>query len=186
MRTFTRLALLTVIVVATFAAAFTLNRDAAPRPAQAQDDGGAVVCDSTLALLVLLAEVNYGFLSRMDESMMTEMPNFELGQYTYIFQDALAMMMAMGEAEMSEEEMAATAEMGTILEGLMTMDAAGILAGYDTAMGHEAMEGATVLAPGNVADEPAECTALRAGVEQFIVAHLVAEAQMMMAMEEME
>jgi hypothetical protein len=116
--------------------------------------------------------------------MMTEMPNFELGQYTYIIQDAIALGMAMGEAEMSEEDMTAMEEMNTVLEGLMAMDAAGILAGYYTAMGHEMMEGMAVLPPGNVAGEPAECAAARAGVEQFLVAHLVAEAQMMMMMEE--
>lgn len=180
MRTFARLTLVALIVITSVAAGFALNREAAPRTAEAQDAGSmGITCDSTLILLLLLAEHEYDYISGMDEAMMSEMPEFNLGQYTYIIEDTVAMMTAMMD-EMSEEDMAAMEEMNTMVEGMMAMDAVSILAGYDAAMGYEAMADMTALAPGNVAGEAAECTALRATLEQFLVAHLVAEAEMMM------
>lgn len=180
MRTLLRLTLVTLIAITSVTAGLLFNRDTAPRTAEAQDDASmGITCDSTLILLLLLAEHEYDYISGMDEMMMSEMPTFDYGQYTYLIQDTVAMMTAMMD-EMSDEEMAAAEATNMMVEEMMGMDAAGILAGYDAAMGYEAMGDMTVLAPGNVAGEPAECTSLRASLEQFIVAHLVADVEMMM------
>lgn len=178
MRTLFRLTLVALIVVATTAAGLVLNRDTAtPRTAEAQDDGSmGISCDSTLVLLLLLAEHNYDYLSGMDEEMMSAMPVFDYGQYTHLIEDTQAMMTEMMNG-MSDEDMAAAEASNMAAADMMSMDAAGILAGYDAAMGYEMMGDMTTLAPGDVAGEPAECTSLRASLEQFIVAHLVADAE---------
>ena len=180
MRTLLRLTLVALIAVTSITAGVLHNHDTTPRTAEAQDDASmGIACDSTLVLLLLLAEHNFDYISGMDETIMSEMPAFDYGQYTYILEDTVAMMTAMMD-EMSDEEMAEAEATHAMVEEMMGMDAAGILAGYDAAMGNEAMGDMSVLAPGNVAGEPAECTSLRASLEQFIVAHLVADAEMMM------
>ncbi|MBL8132717.1 MAG: hypothetical protein JNL42_12730 [Anaerolineae bacterium] len=144
--------------------------------AQAQDET-PVVCDSTLALLLFIAEHDYDYLSAQIDSE-AGLPNVDFGQYDLIINDTMAMMMEMMEG-MTEEQMAEHAAMEEMVAPMMVMDVNGILAAYAEMM---MMEGSssTVLQPGVVAGEPEFCTALRADVERFLLAHLVAEAEMMM------
>lgn len=114
-------------------------------PASAQDAmEEKIVCDSTLITLLYIAEHDYGYEPMMDVSV------FEKGQFTPLF-DAMMAMMDEGdmEEEMTEGEM--------MEEGEMAEDSM--------------MEDTVMLAPGIVADEPAECTELRTSVEGFIYEH---------------
>jgi hypothetical protein len=89
--------------------------------AQAQDEMMTHTCDSTLILLLYIAEHDYGFHSMMD--VLT----FEKGQYAPLF-DA---MMAEMEGEMMEGDMMATEE--AMMEGDMMMLSPGNVEGEDTA-----------------------------------------------------
>lgn len=116
--------------------------------AQAQDEMMTHTCDSTLILLLYIAEHDYGFHSMMD--VLT----FEKGQYAPLF-DA---MMAEMEGEMMEGDMMATEEamMGDeMMEGDMMM-----------------------LSPGNVEGEDTACTDLRAEIEAFLYKTLLADMMM--------
>ena len=98
MRTFYRLTLPLLI------AAWVVLELATPHPpVLAQDgnlmDGKPVVCDSTLALLLLVAEHDYGYLSDMPA-----LPNIDLGQYAPLIHQIIALKQTM---EPSPEEMAA-------------------------------------------------------------------------------
>ena len=118
-------------------------------PVSAQD-GAMIVCDSTLMTLVLVAEYSHGFHS------MHDLSTFEKGQLAPLFDSMMAMM----EGEMMEEEMA---------EGEMMEE--------EMAEG-EMMDDMMMLAPGNVTDEPTECTDLRAEVEAYLYDTLSAEMMM--------
>jgi hypothetical protein len=169
--TFALLAILTLALTA------VVRIGGSPEVALAQDEGeGTISCDSTLVLLLLLAEHNFDYISGMDETMMMDMPSLDLGQYTYYIEDTVARMTEMA-GEMSEDDMTAMDDMNAMVEEMMGMDAAAILQGYDSAMGYEMMGDMTLLEPGNVPGEAAECTALRASLEQFIVSHLVAQTE---------
>ncbi|MBI5666925.1 MAG: hypothetical protein HZC41_02885 [Chloroflexi bacterium] len=106
-------------------------------PAQAQDSG-MIVCDSTLITLLYLAEHDYGF------HPMTDVAQFDKGQFAPLFDAMMAEMMEATPEAMMEE---ATPEMMT--EETM-------------------MEGMTQLQPGVVEGENEACTQLRAEVEAFL------------------
>ncbi|MBK8022407.1 MAG: hypothetical protein IPK19_13525 [Chloroflexi bacterium] len=145
-------------------------------PAQAQDET-PVVCDSTLMLLLYIAEHDYDYLSSQIDSEMG-VPNVDFGQYDLIINETMAMMMDMM-GEMSEEEMAEHTAMEEMMAPLMAMDVNGILGHYAETM---MMEGSsmTTLEPGVVAGEPELCTSLREDVSRFLIAHLVTSTEMMM------
>ncbi|HEX2907726.1 MAG TPA: hypothetical protein VHO69_12735 [Phototrophicaceae bacterium] len=139
----TRLTLLSVLVllVAVFGVATV---------GQAQDSM-THTCDSTLVLLLYVAEHDYGFHPMMDVS------TFEKGQYAPWFE---AMM-----AEMPDDEMMATEE--------------AMMGGDEMMPTEEAMMGDMVtLAPGNVANEDSACTELRAELEAFFY-QTISESMMM-------
>ena len=116
-------------------------------PASAQDMG-MIVCDSTLITMLYVAEHDFGYSPMMDVS------TFDKGQYAPLFD---AMMMEEGDMM---EEMTPEAMME---EGDMAED--------------EMMGDMTMLAPGNIEGEPAECTELRASLDSFFYDHF----SMMMA-----
>jgi hypothetical protein len=141
-------------------------------PIYAQDDM-SVACDSTLVTLLLVAERDYGYLSsKMD---LGEMTNIDLGQYDSLFSSIMSAMMT---DEMSEEEMTSDDAMNARVEEMRMMGSAEMLADYAemTGMANESM---TVLEPGVVSGENELCTTLRADVEQFILAHILADMEMM-------
>ncbi len=117
-------------------------------PVSAQDDM-MIVCDSTLMTVVLVAEYQFGFQSMYDLS------TFEKGQLAPLFESMMDMMM---DEEMMEEE-------GEMMEEEMMEEG-------------EMMDDMMMLAPGDVADEPTECTDLRAEVESFLYDTLSADLMM--------
>lgn len=170
-----KFALVPVFLIALFAVTFA---PAHINVAHAQDDA-PVACDSTLATLLLVAEHDYDYLSSM---MDTEMgaPNIDLGQYTPLVNDISMMMMDMMD-NMSEDDMMAMDEMNAMMEPMMGMSSVDMLAAYQEAMGMEMMDdNMTVLEPGNVAGENELCATVRADVENFILAHIIASTESMM------
>lgn len=122
-----------------FIASFALVTAIPSRPAAAQDTE-PVVCDSTLVLLVYIAEHDYGFQPMLDVSTL------EKGQYAPLFEAMMSM--TDGAESTAEAMMESTPEMmGT------------------ESMGDEMM---ATLAPGDVAGEPELCTQLRGEVEAFL------------------
>jgi len=142
----------------------------------------AVTCDSTVAVLLLVAEHDYDYLSgmMMDEEAMAMMPHINLGQYQPLVDEIMAMMTAMMEEEpmmdMTEEEMVAHDEM---LKNMMSMSTKDMISTYMTSMNMDMSGDMMELTPGNVDGEPAECAAVRADVEKFLVAHIITEMSMM-------
>lgn len=166
MRTFKRLGALLLVTVLAFGLL----------PVASAQDDMSVVCDSTLVTLLLIAEHDYGYLSHMLGDEMAA-PNIDYGQFSHLINDIVSQMQTMG---MSEEAMATAESMQMTLDTMLGMSTNEILHSYDMAMmsdgmGEETMM--TVLTPGKVAGENELCTSLRADVEKFIVAHIVAETQ---------
>ena len=168
MRTFRTL----LVVVALFSFALL------PAVSHAQDDA-PVACDSTLVTLLLMAEHDYDYLSHMLDSEMG-MPNVDLGQYSTLINDIIAMMQAMS-MDMTEEEMATMEAHQMMVTEMMAMTTDEMLHSYDMAMGMEAMDDSmmTSLTPGIIEGENELCTTLRADVEKFLVAHILTEMQSM-------
>jgi hypothetical protein len=126
-----RTRLIAVLLVFVMAAALTVG-------VQAQDEMMLHVCDSTLIMLLYIAEHDYGFHSMMDVS------TFDKGQFAPLFD---AMM-----AEMSGEMMGQP-EATMMPEGEMMM---------------QPMEGVSMLVPATIADEDPACTALRNELDTFL------------------
>ena len=122
-------------------------------PALAQGDtmSDKIVCDSSLITLLLVAEGDYGYHD-MDTSV------YDKGELQPLFDNMMSMMdNSMGGDTMMEGEMTPEAMMGEE----MTPDA---------------MMGDTMMLPhGDVAGEPAECTALRTSVQSFLYTALTAK-----------
>ena len=121
----------------------------APHATDAQD--GMITCDSTLITLLFIAENDYGFHSMMDVSTIDK------GQFAPAFEAMMAMM----DDEMMDEEMAD--------EEMMDEEMAE----------EEMMDDMMMLAPGVVAGEAAECTALREEVEAYLYKAISDEMMMM-------
>jgi len=147
---------------------------------QAQDDA-PLVCDSTLMLLLYIAEHDYDYLSGFMMNQAEAMRPIDYGQYTPLIQETMAMMTAMME-EATEEEMMAMESMEAMVAPMMEMSLQELTDAYMAGMAMDATDLSTFtqLPAGVVADEDPACTALRANVEQFILAHILAESQMMM------
>jgi len=149
----------------------------------AQDVMEKVVCDADLILSLYTAEYHFDYAAVHDAVMAAGMESgfdlatFDHGQFAPLFDGAMAMMdesMSMG---MLDEAM---------MTGMVGMMSVGMEDMSTMAMGMlpegTMVEGATALAAGSVADEPAECTALRENLRQFYVA-LAYENMIMAAME---
>ena len=118
------------------------------RPAHAQEDTPTTVCDSTLMLLLFIAQHDYGFQSAVDVN------TFDRGQFGPWF----------------DAHSAATS-------GAAGTDAVATAEAGDASVGTDATAEAdapplTVLVPGVVAGEAVECTALRAELENFFVSEI--------------
>ncbi len=147
-----------------------------PLAASAQDaamtEGAPVACDSTLVVLLLVAEHNYDYLTNMQT-----LPNVDLGQYAHVINDSISNMRSMA---MSADQMATVEAMQSTLDSMMAMSANDMLAAYDKAMGGDMMSGdamMTTLQPGNVAGENELCASVRTDVEKFLTAHVLADME---------
>ena len=145
----TRIALLILTLLAVSGLAFAV-------PVLAQDEMMTHTCDSTLILLLYLAEHDYGFHSMMDIS------SFDKGQYGPLFD---AMMATMAGEEMMEGEMMATEE---------AMMEEGEMMGEETMMDGEM----TMLMPATIEGEDPACTELRAELDAFFYSTLTAGMMM--------
>jgi hypothetical protein len=142
-----RLFALSFVVLFATALGFATTRQA---PVQAQDDMMTYTCDSTLILLLYIAEHDYGFTSMMDVS------TFEKGQYAPWFEMMMAEMEEMTEEEMMEAEMTEEAMMDdTMMDDMM------------------------VLMPAVIEGEDEACTALRAEIEAYLYKTISEEMMMM-------
>lgn len=117
--------------------------------ASAQDD--KIVCDLTLITMLYISEHVYGHFP------MTDVSNFDFGQYTPLFEAMMAEMEAMTPTE--EAEMAPTEE--------MAMEPT-----------EEMVSEFTQLLHGDIPGEPAECTALRHELDAWFLAHFNMEMEM--------
>jgi hypothetical protein len=114
---------------------------------QGQDTGVSsqgIVCDSTLLLLLYLAERDYGFTPASD------LTTFELGQFRSRFDEL---------STASEESTAGDEEAGTEGEGTAAEGEGGDSSGTTTFQ----------LLPGDVSGEDAACTQLRSEVYEYLV-----------------
>jgi hypothetical protein len=133
-------------LVVALAAGFVLS---APAPAtRAQDTMDKVTCDSSLVILLYVAEYHYGFHSMYDVSTLDK------GQYAPLFDAMMAMME--GEDSMMEPTP----------EGEMMEDTG------------EMMEGMTMLTPAVIEGEDQLCTDLRAELDGFLYEALTHEMMM--------
>jgi hypothetical protein len=117
--------------------------------ARAQDK---IVCDWTLISLLYISEHVYGHFP------MTDVSNFEFGQYTPLFEAMMADMEAMAPTE--EAAMAPTEE-------------AAMAPTEEAAMGDMVM-----LPHGDIEGEPEECTALRHELDVWFLDHFNMEMMM--------
>jgi hypothetical protein len=148
MNRISRLFALTFVVLFATALGFATTRQA---PVQAQDDMMTHTCDSTLILLLYIAEYDYGFKSMMDVS------TFEKGQYAPLFE----MMMAQMEEEMmTEDDMMAEMTEEAMMDDMM-------------------MDDMMMLMPAVIEGEDEACTALRAEIEAYLY-KTISEDMMMM------
>jgi hypothetical protein len=115
---------------------------------QAQDDMMTThVCDSTLILMLYIAEYDYGFESMMDLS------TFEKGQFKPLFEAMMTMM----DDDMMDDDMTGDDMMD---DDMMDDDMTG-----DDMMDDDMM---VILLPGHIEGEDMACTALREEVEDFL------------------
>lgn len=142
-----------------------------------------VVCDADLILSLYNAEYNFDYAAVHDTVMASGMDSgfdlakFDYGQFTPLFDSMMTMMdesMSMG---MLDETMM-TGMVGMMSVGMEDMSTMAMEMLPEGTMA----EGATTLAAGDVAGEPAECTALRENLRQFQIA-LAYETMIMAAME---
>lgn len=144
-----RLFVLALALIAVTAFGFSASSNA---PVQAQEDMMTHTCDSTLILLLYIAESDYGFHSMMDVA------TFEKGQYAPWFD----MMMA----DMMEEDMTEDDDMAMDMTEEAMMD--------DTMM-----EDMMMLMPAMITGEDEACTALRTEIEAYLYT-VISEEMMMM------
>jgi hypothetical protein len=135
---------------------------------------GTIVCDADLILSLYNAEYHFDYAAIHDKAMgmmdgaMTpgfKLTDFDYGQFTPLF-DAMSTMM---DGDMSTGMMDETMMTGMV--GMMSMSMEDMQAAMMAAApAGTMMDGMTTLAAGDVAGEPAECTALRADLRQFYLA----------------
>ncbi len=141
-----------------------------------------VVCDGDLILSLYTAEYHFDYAAVHDTVMASGMDSgfnlagFDYGQFTPLFDGMMAMMddsMSMG---MMDETMM------TGMVGMMSMSMDDMNMQMMAMLPEGTMDGMTLLTAGDVADEPAACTALRANLRQFYTA-LAGQNAMAMMME---
>jgi hypothetical protein len=164
MRKMTHLALLVLVLVGVVSGGSVLAQDS------------KVVCDSDLILNLYTAEYYLNFSAIRDTLMAGGMEGVDLSKIDHgPYAPAFDAMMGMMDSNMAMEGSAITGDTAEALVAALQMSP-------DEMMGMMTMpEGATALAPAVVADEPAECTALRAELTHFNQALLYVNEQMMMA-----
>lgn len=150
---FSALALIVVFVVSTFVG-FGFN--AAPALAQDQDEEGPIVCDWTLITLLYIAEHEYGYFP------MTDVSNFDFGQYTPLF-----------DAMMAEMEMEATAE-----PEMEATEEAEMEATEEPEMEATEEPPYTFLPHGDIEGEPQPCEDLRHELDAYFLDHFMHEMEM--------
>jgi hypothetical protein len=130
---------------------------AAPARLAAQTGSGTpVTCDSTLVLLFLVAERNYGYTP----SVGIDISGLDYGQYGTLHSNLMDTAMATEEAATSGSDTSSSDTSGSDTAGAMMTPAVGA--------------SGTMLQPGNVAGENATCTTLRADLEAFLFNRLAA------------
>jgi hypothetical protein len=173
MRNLTRLALLVFVLTLVVGASGVFAQDATAMPDATMMDHGTIACDADLILSLYTAEYHFDYAAVMDKVMAGNMAmdsgfkltDFDYGQFAPLF-DGMTKMM---DANMSNSMMDDTQMTGLVGMMSMSMDdmekammAAAPADGMMTQM--------TNLPAGDIAGEPAECTALRANLRQFYVA----------------
>ncbi|MBZ0289551.1 MAG: hypothetical protein K8I30_18155 [Anaerolineae bacterium] len=181
MRTLKRLSLFVLILTVVLAGTGgVFAQDAMMEP-------GTVVCDADLILSLYNAEYHFDYAAVHDkamamagESMAMEagfkLTDFDYGQFAPLFDGMMTMMddsMSMG----MTDEATMTALVGMMSMSMEDMEKAMMAAAPEDSM----MAEMTALAPGDIAGEPAQCTALRANLRQFYVALAAENAMSMMA-----
>jgi hypothetical protein len=171
MRTFRRFGLLVLII---------LVAGVALLPVQAQD--AKITCDADLILSLYTAENNLNYAAVIDKVMaahpnmaMVDTSKLDYGQFTPLF---AAMMKMMSESMMSQGTTMSDSMMSGMTD-MMSMSMADMEKQTMASTPSDAtMPQMTTLAAGDIAGEPAECTALRASLRQFYTA-LAYEGMMM-------
>ena len=141
--------------------------------AQAQEttQSAPVVCDSTLAMLLLVAEHDYDYLSNM---MMNggQTPNVDLGLYKPLVDDIMSMMTSM---QMTDQEAQMMATEEAQANSMMSMSDEDLIKMWMESMNTQGdMSTMTMLTQGDVAGEDPACSALRKDVQHFLLVHIVA------------
>src|SRR5262245_3691881 len=159
MRTFTRFGLLVLIILLVGVALL---------PVQAQD--AKVKCDADVILSLYTAENNLNYAAVMDKvmaahpDMAVDTSKLDYGQFTPLFD---AMMKMMSKDMMSQGSTMNDAMMSGMTD-MMSMSMADMEKSMMASMPADAnMAQTTTLTAGDIAGEPAECTALRASLRQF-------------------
>jgi hypothetical protein len=153
-------------------------------PVHAQD--AKIKCDADLILSLYTAENSLNYAAVGDKVMaahpdmaMVDTSKLDYGQFTPLFD---AMMKMMSENMMSQGSTMSDAMMGGMTD-MMSMSMADMEKSMMASMPADAnMPQMTTLAAGDIAGEPAECTALRASLRQFYTA--LAYEGLMMSMAE--
>jgi hypothetical protein len=142
---------LVVALTSVFALTAVVAQDATEEATQ-EALSSPIVCESSLLLLVGLAQRDYGFQST------TDLNEFERGQYSSLFDDSEGMeMSATDEAGMT---MTDETDLTEGMDMLSTDEA-------DMTATDEAGRSAVFLNPPIVVDEDTRCTQLRTEVEEF-------------------
>ena len=153
-------------------------------PASAQ--GTKIKCDADLILSLYTAENSFNYAAVADKVMaahpdmaMVDMSKLDYGQFTPLFDSMMKMM----DANMAMPASSMNADMMKGMTDMMSMSMADMEKSMMASMPADAtMPAMTTLAAGDIAGEPAECTALRASLRQFYSA-LAYEGNMMPMME---
>ena len=141
----------------------------------AQDDS-PVVCNSTLAVLLLVAEHDYDYISgKMD--MGEPMPTLDLGQYQPVVDDIVMMMTQMMDENSSDQQSMDMQAHDEMLQSFMDMDSTAAVAAFMQSM-DMTLGDVTQLTSGDVPGEDPVCGQVRSDVEQFLLAHVLTDLSM--------
>jgi hypothetical protein len=156
------------IVSLTIAAVLIAMLAFAPMATYAQEGAGTgTQCDSTLMLLVLLAQQSFNYQPAMD------ITGFNRGQFSTYFDEWAQMTGSIGQAGATEEaaQAGATEEAGQAGQTGQTATEEAGQAGQ-TATEEAGQMAFTPLNPPMITDEDVNCGALRADVESFVTSQL--------------
>ena len=144
-------------------------------PVHAQDTmGDKIACDADLILSLYTAVSNFNYAA-VEHKVMTAMPDMAMvdpakldyGQYAPLFNAMTSMM----DDTMMSPGSTMDETMMTGMVGMMSMSVEDMTASMMAAApAGTDMPEMTMLPAGDIPDEPAECTALRANLRQFYIA----------------